>query len=133
MSRIRALISTLVLALAFPAVSFAGSCFLANKDRETKITIKRAGSRVVTSVAARATMEIPGTPLTIVLSNGKSIEALDGETITLRGGKLSKPTVPVDEAEAPPAESAPPAAAAEASAPPPAAAAAEAPVATPSP
>jgi hypothetical protein len=100
--------------MAFPASALAGAVMLKNKDgKETSILVKRSNSTTKTAIAGKATMEIPGAPVTITVEKtGSKIEALDGETVTIEKGKLSKLSPPPEEgdeaAPAPPDEVPPP-------------------------
>ena len=88
-----------LLAFAIPSVALAGAVTLKNKDaKETEILVKRSNSTTTTSVAGRASMELMGAPLTItVKKTGSKVEAIDGETVVLQKGKLTK-LVPEGEA-----------------------------------
>lgn len=99
--------------MAFPASALAGVT-LKNKDgKETAILVKRSNSTTKTAIAGRATMEIPGAPVTITVEKtGSKIDAVNGETVLIEKGKLSKLSPPPEEGEeaapAPPDEVPPP-------------------------
>lgn len=88
-------------AMAIPASAFAGAVTLKNKDgKETSILVRRAHSTTKTAIAGRATMKIPGTPVTITVEKtGSKLEGTDGETLFIEKGKLSKLTPPPEEGE----------------------------------
>lgn len=81
-----------LVAFAIPSAALAGAVTLKNKDaKETEILVKRSNSTTTTSVAGRASMELMGAPLTItVKKTGSKIDAIDGETVVLQKGKLTK-------------------------------------------
>jgi hypothetical protein len=88
------------LLLSIPAVAFAGVTFKNKEKKQVDIVIKRAGSSQTTSVAAGLSMDIPGSPMTLTISQkapakGKppaaiTMDAVEGDTVTWANGKLTK-------------------------------------------
>ena len=102
----------LVIALAafvLPQLASANSVTVKNKDgKKVVLVVKRSNSSMEVDVAARATMDLPGAPMTLTNKKTKEkIEAVSGETVVIEKGKLSKLVPPPEEGEEvppPPAE-----------------------------
>ena len=99
---------TLIAALmvvAFPASALAGAVILKNKDgKEVTILVKRSNSTTETAIAGKASMELPGAPMTITLKKSKEkVDATDGDTVVIQKGKLTRiAPVPDEPDETPP-------------------------------
>jgi len=98
------------LAVSIPSLAFAGVTFKNKDKKQVEITIKRAGSSQNTGVPGGVTMEIPGSPLTVIIpappkskAPPQKVDAADGDTLVYSKGKLTKEANPDDAAEATPA------------------------------
>ena len=101
------------LAVSLPSLALAGVTFKNKDKKQVEITIKRAGSSQNTAVPGGVTMEIPGSPLSVIIpapakskAAPQKMDAADGETLVYSKGKLSKEANP-DDAPAPEATAVP--------------------------
>lgn len=90
-----------LMVMAFPASALAGAVTVQNKDgKKVVLVVKRANSSMDVDISARATMELPGAPMTLTNKKTKEkIEAIDGETVIISKGQLSKLTPPPEPTE----------------------------------
>ena len=102
-------IAGLLVALLVPVAALANSVTVKNKDGRTAVLrVKRTHSWMDVDVPARATVKLPGAPMTLTVNKtGSKIDAVSGDTVVIEKGKLSREGVePEEPAEAAPAEEA---------------------------
>jgi len=89
------------MAMAIPASALAGAVTVQNKDgKKVVLVVKRSNSSMDVDIRARSTMELPGAPMTLTHKLTKEkIEAVDGETVIISKGQLSKLTPPPEPTE----------------------------------